>query len=186
MATGWWRNAVAALGVLGGLAVLIAAPAVISSRLPDEQVVPAGRRLAVGDGVTVLPPPGARLGVGPSRPGSGDIELHVAAAVMTLHTAEVRGSRRGYTAHARHKLSRDDGLLLGAAGAATTSDGVPGEQGALRGGGADGRGCYAIFSARTAGVVIVVTGVPTAGCEQLPEPIRRALVSVQFSAGGAL
>lgn len=182
MATGW-RNAFGALAVLGGLVLLVVVPAVVATRFPDEQAPPPGR-LDVGYGVTLRPPEGARLDVGPSRPGSGEIRLRVGGVVVWLQAAEVRGSRSRYAAHARHKLARDGQLLPGPAGPATTAAGVRGEQGALLGGQRRSSGCYAIFSARSAGVVIAVTRVPD--CERMPEPVRDAVASVTFDEVGVL
>lgn len=178
-----WRNALGALAVLGGLVLLVVAPAVAATRLPDEQAPPPGR-LDVGYGVTLRTPGGARLDVGPSRPGSGEVRLRVAGAVVSLEAVEVRGSRSRYVAHARHKLARDGQLLPGPAGPATTAAGVRGEQGPLLGGERRRSGCYAIFSARSAGVVITVTRVPD--CERMPESVRDAVASVTFDKAGAL
>lgn len=173
-----WRNAFAALAVLGGLASLVAVPAAVGSVLPDEGPLPAGEFLDIGYGVSLRPPPGARLALEPSRPGAGDVELRVGALVLRLRAVEVRGSRDAFTDHARHKFSRDDDLTPGPPERVSTAAGVSGQRGSLRAANGGRGGCYAIFVAEQAGLVAVVT--PVADCTGVPAELWSAVTSLRF------
>jgi hypothetical protein len=178
-----WRNARAALGVFGVLVLLVAVPAAVSQALPGEAPVPAGERLAVGYGVSLRPPPGARHVVGASRPGGGEVELRAGDVSVRVTAVEVRGPARAFAAHARHKFSRDDRLRAATPERYSTDAGVSGERGALTPVDPDGRpGCYAIFVAEGAGVVVRIT--PVAGCAAVPPEVSSAVRSLTFDPAG--
>ena len=174
------RNAAAAVGVLGALAALVIVPAVVGLSLPDEGPLPAGRRLDVGYGVTLRPPPGARLGLAESRPGAGGVELRAGRFTARFTAVEARDvDRAGFVAHARRKLARDEGFRPGSPEPVSTEAGVPGERGTLEPDHDDDRsGCYAIFVERDAGVVAIIT--PVADCDAVPPEVWSAVRSLTF------
>ena len=174
------RNAAAAVGVLGALAALVVVPALVGLSLPDEGPLPPGPRLDVGYGVTLRPPPGARLGLAESRPGAGGVELR-AGSFTARFTAVEAGDvdPAAFAAHARRKLDRDEGFRPGPPEPVSTEAGVTGERGPLastRDG--DLSGCYAIFVERDAGVVAVIT--PVADCDAVPPDLWSAVHSLTF------
>lgn len=174
------RNAVAAVAVLLGLGALVAVPAVIQAALPDVGPLPAGDRLDVGFGVSVAPPPGARLELATSRPGAGEVVLLVDGLSVRLTAVAVPRRPAGFVAHTRRKFSRDDGLAAGAPARARTSAGVVGERGDLRP--EDGRsgdpGCYAVFVAEEVGAVAKIS--PVAGCAAVPAGVWASVESMRF------
>lgn len=173
-----WRNGLAALAVLGGLAALVAVPAAVDSTLPDEGPLPRGEFLEIGYGVSLRPPSGARLVLGPSRPGAGEIELRSGGLTLRLTAVEVRGSADAFRGHARHKFTRDDELTPGPPQQVRTAAGVTGERGTLTPAAGGRRGCYAMFVAESAGLTAVVR--PVADCESVPPDLWSAVASVRF------
>lgn len=172
------RNALAAIGVLAGLAALVAGPAAIDVGLPDVGPLPAGGTLDVGYGVSLRPPPGARQDLGASRPGAGEVVLLVAGVRVRVTAVEVPERPDDFVAHARHKFARDEGLRPGPAQPARTTAGVSGEQGDLRGTDGGRSACYAIFTADALGAVAMVS--PVDGCAAVPEQVRAAITSLTF------
>jgi hypothetical protein len=175
------RNAVAALAVLVGLGAWVAAPGVVQALLPDEGPLPAGDRLDIGYGVSLRPPAGARLDLGASRPGTGEVVLLAGRLRMAVTAVEVPERPAAFVAHARRKFSRDEGQRPGRPEPVRTDAGVTGERGDLRpdGGALAGEpGCYGVFAAEEAGVVVSIT--PVAGCAAVPEPVWAAVTSIDF------
>ena len=106
--TSRWRDAGVGLGVLAGLGALAAVPAVVSAALP-AQGPPLNRPVEVGYGVRVDPPPGARLDVTDSRPGTGEVVLVTGEGLrIRLSAVAYQGDPEPFTAHARHRLARDE------------------------------------------------------------------------------
>lgn len=174
-----WRNAMAAGAVLAVLGALVAVPAVIDAVLPDEGPVPPGDRLDVGYGVSLRPPAGARLDLGSSRPGNGDVVLLSDGVRLALTAVEVRERPADYTAHTRHKLNRDEGRSVGPAVPVQTGAGVRGQRADLGAGEWGGDpGCAAIFAAEDAGVLAVIS--PVSGCAAVPADLWAAVVSLTF------
>ena len=108
-ATGW-KNAGYALLLLGGLAALVAVPALAALPLPREGPPMSTERLDIGFGATIVPPPGARLDLADSRPGTGEVLLRADGARIRLSARQFRGDAGPFVAHMRHKLRRDEWL----------------------------------------------------------------------------
>jgi hypothetical protein len=178
-----WKNALYGLLLLGGLAALVIVPALVSCALP-AQGPPLTDRLDIGYGATIQPPPGARLDLTESRPGSGDLLVRAGEVEVRLTARSFRGDPGPYVAHAKHKLSRDDSLRpAGAPEPLRTASGVAGERGSLVPADADADpGCYAVLTARSVGIVVLVT--PVSGCAELPVPVRDAMASIEIAAAG--
>lgn len=176
------RNAAAAVALLAGLGATIGVPAALGSGLPDDGPVPlTDGRLDVGSGVTLTPPPGARLRLDDSRPGGDEVVLTTGGTTITVRTVLVPHRPRDFVAHTRHKFQRDDGLLAGPVEPWRLAGGVLGERGDLRvvDRFADGRpGCYGIAVAEGVGVVAVVS--PVDGCRAVPDATRAALDTLTF------
>jgi hypothetical protein len=174
------RNAAAAVAVLLGLGALVAVPAALQAALPDEGPLPSGDRLEVGYGVAVRPPGGARLRRDDSRPGAGEVVLLVRGLSVRLTARYVPERQAAFVAHARRKFSRDHGWRPGPPERTRTAGGVVGERGDLTpdGGPAGEPGCYGIFTAEEAGVVVVIS--PVAGCGAVPADVWASVGSLEF------
>jgi hypothetical protein len=176
-----WRNALAAIGVFAGLGALVLVPAVVDAALPDEGPLPAGDRLDVGYGVTLRPPPGARLDLNVSRPGTGDVELLVGDLRLRVTAVELRGHPADFIAHARRKFARDEGLRAGPPTSVRTGSGVSGQRADLsvEDSGDGDPGCAGIFTGADAGAVAVVS--PVDGCAAVPAQVWAAVESMTFA-----
>src|SRR5215468_787424 len=64
------REALCSLGVLAVVGTIAFGLPAIDRAVPDTRAVPAGQPYGVGGGITVIPPPGARLDVTRTRPRS--------------------------------------------------------------------------------------------------------------------
>ncbi|MFK3980101.1 hypothetical protein ACI2K4_06920 [Micromonospora sp. NPDC050397] len=173
-----WKNAGAALLLLAGLGALVGVPALVALPLPQEGPPLPADRLDIGFGATIVPPTGARLDLGDSRPGSGAVTFQADTVRLRVTAQQVTGPVEPYVAHARHKLDRNDGLLpAGAPERVRTTSGLSGERGSLRGVADDVRpGCYAVFTGHLVGVVVLAT--PAESCAELPEPVWAAVTSI--------
>lgn len=181
MAAGW-RNALAAIGVVAFLAALIVVPAGVDAVLPEDGPLPSGE-LDVGHGVSLRPPPGARLDLAASRPGTGEVLLLARRLRVAVTAVQVRERPADYVAHARRKLRRDGGFRVGEPVSVRTATGVPGERSDLlvgRGGHRGRPGCAGIFTGEKAGAVVVIS--PVEGCAAVPADVWKSVTSLTFSA----
>lgn len=172
----------ASIGLVAGLVAIVAVPAVLSAALPGERPVRTGDRLDVGFGVSVRPPPDARHDAAKSRPGSGEVLLRFGGLRLRLRAAAVRERPGDFLRHARAKLARDEGLRVGPAAPVRTAAGVPGERADLSVENevfGEKPGCYAGFTAESAGVVAVIT--PVASCAEVPPSVWQAVTDLRFS-----
>lgn len=179
MTAGGWRNAGYGLAVLCGLGVLAVGPWLVTIALP-ETGPPLNGPVQVGSGVSFDPPPGSRYDLADSRPGDGEVLLRLDGRLrIRVKTQDYQGEFAPYAAHAWHKLDRDQGLRrIGPTKPLTTSGGLRGEWGSLRGADPDPEtGCYAVFAGDSTGVAVLVTGVRD--CDELPPAVRTALDSLR-------
>ncbi len=187
MAVTGWRNAGYGLLVIGGLIAMVVFPGLVSAALPAVGPPLRTARLDIGYGVTIEPPPGARLDLAGSRPGAGDVLMLAEGMRLKLTAQQFRGPVGRYLAHVRRKLRRDESLRpVGPREVIRTSGGVVGERGSLipeTGSGAGEAGCYAVLTADGVGLLVLVTPVPS--CAELPAPVRDAIDSVSINPTGA-
>lgn len=199
-----WRNAMAAVGVLIGLGALVAVPAVVDAALPDDGSLPAGDRLEVGYGVALRPPPGARLDLGVSRPGTGEVALLVGGHRLAVTAVEVRERPADFVSHTLEKFGRE-ALRPGPPTEAWTTAGVRGQRADLRveddfpgvrpgcaaiftgpveiadsAAGSDPAGGWTALAAEgtVAGAVLVIS--PVSGCVAVPAELWASVTSVTF------
>lgn len=173
--TSRWRDAGVGLGVLVGLGALVAVPAVVSVALPS-QGPPVTRPVDVGYGVRVDPPPGARLDVTESRPGTGEVVLRTGEGLrIRLSAVAYQGDPEPFTAHARHRLARDELLRPAGRPEPLRASGLRGEWGPLTG---EQPACYAVLTGPEVAVTALVTPVPD--CAALPAPVRAALTGLRL------
>lgn len=181
-----WKNAGWAVLLLVGLAALAGVPALLAIPLPSEGAPLSDERVDIGFGATIAPPPGARLDLSESRPGTGAVTLLAGGVRLRLSAQQFRGDVGPYVAHVRHKLDRDEWLRpVGDPERVTTTSGVPGERGSLRGDDSVDvdPGCYAVLTERSIGVVVLAT--PVANCAELPAPVWAAVTSIEIDPAAA-
>ncbi|WP_329108130.1 hypothetical protein OG792_06010 [Micromonospora sp. NBC_01699] len=181
-----WKNAWYAVLLLAGLAALVAVPALLALPLPGEGKPLSGERVDIGFGATIAPPSGARLDLDASRPGTGAVSLRAGEVRLRLTAQQFRGDVGPYVAHARHKLDRDEWLRpVGGPERVATTSGVSGERGSLRSDDSAGvdPACYAIFTARSVGVVVLAT--PAKDCTELPASVWAAVTSIEIDPAAA-
>src|SRR2546421_9680113 len=137
------------LGWSAGILVLIGSLAVglpaVNAALPAARPVPVDQPYPLGSGVTVVPPPGARLDVTTSVPGR---TLFVLGGVRYMLVVEpFGGTLDEAAAQVRQKIAANRGYqVTGPEAGTATRRGVVGRLGGYSSPGRDGR--YAVFLAR--------------------------------------
>ena len=140
------------LVVIGSLAIGLPA---VNAALPVARPVPVDQPFPLGNGVTVVPPPGARLDVTTSVPGR---TLLVLGGVRYLLVVEpFDGTLDEATGQLRQKITANRGYqVTGPEATTATRQGVVGRLGGYTSPGRDGR--YAVFLARGLAVQVTIAG----------------------------
>jgi len=161
------------LAVIGALAFGLPA---VHAALPAARPVPDGRPYPLGNGVTVVPPPGARLDVTTSVPGR---TLLVLGGVRYLLVVEAfDGTLDEATGQLRQKITANRGYqVTGPETGTATHQGVPGRQGGYTSPGRDGR--YAVYLAAGTGVQITLAGADLELRSNLPA-LTDSIASLAF------
>src|SRR5947207_8286645 len=122
------RNLAWSLGILVVLGSLAVGLPAVNAALPADRPVPVERAYPIGSGVTVLPPPAARLDVTTSLPGR---TLFLLGGVRyLLVVAPFDGTLDDAVAQLRNKIMANRGYqVTGPEAAVVTAGGVPGKQG---------------------------------------------------------
>ncbi len=152
-------NLLGACGVvatLGGLAFGLPA---LNHSLPADRSVPSDRPYDVGGGVSVVPPPGARIDLSETRPADDD-----GTVLFRLGPVRYLISVQSFDGTLRSALDRLRGRITGTPGyqvtgtelAVATEGGLEGLQGGYSGPGRGGR--YAVFVADGRTIEVTVSG----------------------------
>src|SRR5690348_3157626 len=135
------RNLAWCLGILVVLGSLAVGLPAVNAALPADRPVPVDRPYLLGNGVTVLPPPTARLDVTTSGPGRTLFLLGGVRYLLVVAPSD--GTLDDVAAELRNKIMANRGYqVTGPETAIVTSHGVPGRQGGYTSPGRDGR--YAV------------------------------------------
>ncbi|GII24892.1 hypothetical protein [Planosporangium mesophilum] len=169
---GLHRNAACSLAILAVIATISLGLPALDRAFPGERAVASGVVYAVTDGVTVVPPAGARLDVSQTRPGrdSGYAMFLVGRVRFAILVTPDRITTAAAADRLRTRLR--DGL-----GASTTGAESPTPSGALTGrfhAGADG-GWYAVR-------VLGSTTVVDATASGPPDELARWLPAIEAAA----
>ena len=149
------RNLAWSLGILAVLGSLAVGLPAVNAALPADRPVPVGRPYPLGSGVTVVPPPTARLDVTASVPGRTRFLLGGVRYLLVV--APFDGTLEDAAAQLRQKITANRGYqVTGPETSTTTGHGVPGRQGGYTSPGRDGR--YAVFLAHGVAVEITIAG----------------------------
>ncbi|MFI5495312.1 hypothetical protein [Actinoplanes sp. NPDC051859] len=146
-------GAVALVAALSGLAFGLPA---LNHALPADRAVPTDRPYAIGGGVTVVPPPGARIDVTETRPAndSGTVLFRLGPVRYLVSVQPYHGTLPTAVARLRQRITGTSGYqVTGTELTVATASGLTGLQGGYSGPGRGGR--YAVFV--TAGRAIEVT-----------------------------
>ena len=150
------RNLAWSLGILVVLGSLAVGLPAVNAALPAERPVPVDRPYPLGSGVTVLPPPTARLDVTTSLPGK-TLFLLGGVRYMLVVVAPCDGTLGDVAAQLPKKITANRGYQVTGPETPTVTDrGVPGRQGGYTSPGRDGR--YAVFLAGRVAVEVTIAG----------------------------
>jgi hypothetical protein len=180
---GFVRNALGSLAVLVVVAVIAFGLPLLNRLLPAGRSVIDSRPYRVGAGVTVLPPPGARLDVTRTRPGDqrGTV-LFVADGVrVVLVVSPFSGTLTQGADRLRKKITRSAGYQVTVGERPVHTDqGVPGVRGAYSSPGRVGE--YAVFVADDLTVEVTASG-PEDRLHRASAALDRSLRSLTFGGG---
>ncbi|NJC68975.1 hypothetical protein HC031_04420 [Planosporangium thailandense] len=169
------RNTLGSLGILAVIAAIAAGLPALDRALPRERTVRSGTAYPVTDAITVVPPPGARLDAGQTRPGRdvGQAVFLVGRVRFAILVSPDRLTPEAAAARLRTRLR--DGL-----GASAIEAGAPGAAGALTGRfrlGTDG-GWYAVRVFDERAVVDATASGPPADLADLLPAIQASAASI--------
>jgi hypothetical protein len=159
------RNLWLSLAVLATLALIDLGLPAVNRRLPSERSVSALMPYSVAAGVTVRPPPGARVDVTQTQPGpdGGSVLFNVRAVRYAIVIVPFTGSLATAARRLRTKIADTrDYQVAGGERTVTTAQGVAGREGRYSSAGRLGR--YADFVAGGFAVQVTVAG----GAPDLP------------------
>ncbi|MEV4535411.1 hypothetical protein AB0J82_16430 [Asanoa sp. NPDC049518] len=165
------RNLAGSIGVLSTVAGLAFGLPAIDRALPAARPVDSGPYL-VGGGVTVTPPPGARLDVTLTRPRDtrGTAVFLVGTVRYVIVVAPFDGSLADATQRLRDKITRGH-QITGKESPTRTATGLDGVQGTYAASGRGGR--YLVFLAGDVAIEVTVAGSAPA--------LRAALGAIEAS-----
>ncbi|WP_412541001.1 hypothetical protein R8Z50_35410 [Longispora sp. K20-0274] len=156
-------------------ALLFGLPAV-NRALPAERSLPAGQELAIGYGVTITPPVGARVDVTRTLPNRGVLALVLHGLDFRAEAKTTSDGVDGLAGRLRTRVQNQRGVqVTGDAREVHTDAGVRGLRGTFSSTGRDG--IYAAYVANGIGVQITVSG--TALAEQVGA-VEQSLAGLRF------
>ncbi|UQU64824.1 hypothetical protein COUCH_00150 [Couchioplanes caeruleus] len=149
-------GALSLVAALGGLAFGLPA---LNHALPAERSVPVDRPYEMGGGVTVMPPPGARVDVTETRPAetSGTVLFRLGPVRYFISVQPFNGDLPAAVARLRQRITGTSGYqVTGTELTVATAGGLAGLQGGYSGPGRGGR--YAVFVADGHTIEVTVSG----------------------------
>lgn len=178
---GWWANLGGSLAVLAVVAGLSFGLPAVDRALPDDRAVPAGLRVTVGRGVSLVPPEGSVLDSAETSPNEGRMVLEVRGVRYAVGVSAYQGTLRQALARLRDRIDAQRGYqLAGPAYPEVTDDGVIGRAGRFTSPRRDGY--FAVFVQSGRVVQVVAQGVGLGLGEEL-STVRGSVATIRF--GGA-
>lgn len=157
------RNLLGSLGILLTLAFFYAGLPALDRAVPNVRPVADDRPYDVGGGVTVRPPPGAKVDVTRTRPAArqGTVLFVLGPVRYVIVVAPFRGDLEAATQRLHQKIVKAGGQhLVGSERATETDTGLYGRQGDYAAGTRGGR--YAVFLAAGVAIEVTVSGTDAA------------------------
>ena len=152
-------NLLGALSLVLALAGLALGLPALDAALPADRPVPSDRPYAVGGGVTVVPPPGARIDVTKTRPtdDSGTALFRLGPVRYLIIVRRFEGDLTAAADGLRQRITGTPGYqVTGTELTVATGSGLAGLQGGYTAPGRGGR--YAVFVADGRTIEITVSG----------------------------
>lgn len=152
-------NLLGALSLVGALAGLAFGLPALDRALPADRPVPSDRPYPIGGGVTVVPPPGARVDVTETRPTdeTGTALFRLGPVRYVISVRPFKGDLPGAAARLRERITGTTGYqVTGTELTIATVSGLAGLQGGYTAPGRGGR--YAVFLADGRTIEVTVSG----------------------------
>ncbi|MGH3739460.1 MAG: hypothetical protein ACRDT6_28245 [Micromonosporaceae bacterium] len=179
---GWWANLRGSLVVFAVIAGISYGLPAIDHALPDHRAIPSGIRIAVGHGVTVLPPPRSVQDSVETSPRDGRLVLEVSGARYAVDVSPYLGTLREAATRLLTRIAELPGYQLsGTPYPVATLDGVPGLAGRFSSARRDG--FYAVYVTGGRLVEVVAHGVGFALSGTLSR-VRQSVATIRFEATG--
>lgn len=165
------------LAAVGALSLGLPA---IDRAVPAERLLPIAQPLAVGDGVTIRPPPGTVIDARGTVPSIDRVHLVTHGVDYRVQIVDHAGSLSALAADLRRQVAATSGQqALGLEVDVRTTAGVPGRAAQFTG--VDGRGgWYAAYLYGHTGAYVVVTGTE-ADLVAYGDEIRDSLATLRFA-----
>jgi hypothetical protein len=152
-------NLLGALSLVLALAGLAVGLPALDAALPADRPVPSDRPYVVGGGVTVIPPPGARIDVTETRPAddSGTVLFRLGPVRYLITVGRFDGDLSAAVGRLRQRITGTPGYqVTGTELTVATGSGLAGLQGGYTAPGRGGR--YAVFVADGRTIEVTVSG----------------------------
>lgn len=152
-------NLLGALSLVLALAGLALGLPALDRALPADRPVPTDRPYAIGGGVTVVPPPGARIDVTETRPtqDAGTVLFRLGPVRYLITVRRFDGDLGAAAGRLRQRITGTTGYqVTGTELTIATGSGLAGRQGGYSGPGRGGR--YAVFVADGRTIEVTVSG----------------------------
>lgn len=168
-------------GVIAGVALMAFGLPAIAGSISPQRLVPAGVRLDIGSGVSVVPGQRTSLDARGTSPSSNIVLLHVGGIDYQIEANAFSGTLGDLNDEARQALADKRGpQALGPEMRVRTTQGVPGLTAQVVAG--DDSGWYEVYVADGVGVVVRVTGSDAALVSHGDE-VDDALKTLEFGVG---
>jgi len=152
-------NLLGALSLVAALAGIAFGLPAFDRALPAERPVPADRPYVIGGGVTVVPPPGARIDVTETRPthDAGTVLFRIGPVRYLITVRPFDGNLPAAANRLRQRITGTSGYqVTGTELTVATATGLAGLQGGYTAPGRGGR--YAVFVADGRTIEVTVSG----------------------------
>jgi hypothetical protein len=171
----------ACAGVNAGVALMAFGLPAIADSISPQRLVPAGVRLDVGSGVSVVPGPRTSVDARGTSPSSNIVLLHIGGIDCQIQANPFSGTLGDLNDLARRTVADKRGpQALGPEVRVRTTQGVPGLAAQVVAG--DDSGWYEVYVAAGVGVFVQVTGSDAALVSH-SDDIDRVLATLRFGAG---
>jgi hypothetical protein len=180
--SGWRANLYGSAAVLAVIAAIWYGLPAVDATLPDNQVLPSGTRVTVGNSVSLVPPRGSLLDSAETSPSAGRLVVEVHGSRYRITASPYAGTLREATARLRERIAALPGYqITGQSYWVATDDGVVGMEG--RFGSARRDGYFAVFVSDGLIAEVVAQGIGLTLNGTLDD-VRRSVATIRFEGSG--